>query len=150
MIGTYALSSMSRRARAVRFGRLPGIFLLMKWITCSLSGGDPCVDGGFAVCALARPRSRSLAVRCRLKPTSTMPIRMTLIVSGEVALRNIIAALLAGRNRFLPILRSRLRIAIETSPKSMSTGHGLRHLWQTCLLYTSDAADERSSVDLGG
>ena len=23
-------------------------------------------------------------------------------------------------------------------------------LWLTCLLYTSDAADERSSVDLGG
>ena len=23
-------------------------------------------------------------------------------------------------------------------------------LYQTCLLYTSDAADERSSVDLGG
>ena len=22
--------------------------------------------------------------------------------------------------------------------------------WSTCLLYTSDAADERSSVDLGG
>ena len=22
--------------------------------------------------------------------------------------------------------------------------------WQACLLYTSDAADERSSVDLGG
>ena len=29
---------------------------------------------------------------------------------------------------------------------------GTRHmpLWNTCLLYTSDAADERSSVDLGG
>ena len=26
----------------------------------------------------------------------------------------------------------------------------MRELWQTCLLYTSDAADERSSVDLGG
>ena len=24
------------------------------------------------------------------------------------------------------------------------------HLYQDCLLYTSDAADERSSVDLGG
>ena len=23
-------------------------------------------------------------------------------------------------------------------------------IWKTCLLYTSDAADERSSVDLGG
>ena len=26
----------------------------------------------------------------------------------------------------------------------------LTNLFQTCLLYTSDAADERSSVDLGG
>ena len=24
------------------------------------------------------------------------------------------------------------------------------HIWIPCLLYTSDAADERSSVDLGG
>src|SRR3954463_5792704 len=131
MIGTYALSSMSSSARAVRFGRLPGIFLLMKWITCSLSGGDPCVDGGAAVCALARPRSRLFAERCRLKPTSTIAVRMTLIVSGVVAFRNSIAALLAGRKRFLPILRRRLRMFIETLPKSMSTGHGDRHLWQT-------------------
>ena len=33
-------------------------------------------------------------------------------------------------------------------------GHGGEHLaahvLQACLLYTSDAADERSSVDLGG
>ena len=25
-----------------------------------------------------------------------------------------------------------------------------QHMYKTCLLYTSDAADERSSVDLGG
>src|SRR5678816_1879471 len=35
------------------------------------------------------------------------------------------------------------------------THHLVKHppghyLWNTCLLYTSDAADERSSVDLGG
>ena len=29
--------------------------------------------------------------------------------------------------------------------------HGMHGHWRsTCLLYTSDAADERSSVDLGG
>ena len=28
--------------------------------------------------------------------------------------------------------------------------HGAKQLRGTCLLYTSDAADERSSVDLGG
>ena len=122
---------MSSSARAVRFGRPPGIFLLMKWITCSLSGGVPSVDGGFAVCALARPRSRLLAARCALKPMSTIAVRMTLIVSGLVALRKIIAALLAGRKLRWPILRSRFLMFIETSPKSMSTGHGARHLWQT-------------------
>ena len=33
-----------------------------------------------------------------------------------------------GRHFFLPALRRRLRIAIDTSPKSMSTGHGFTHL----------------------
>ena len=36
-----------------------------------------------------------------------------------------------GLNFFLPCLRKKLRIAIETSPKSMLTGQGFRHLWQT-------------------
>ena len=35
---------MSSSARAVFFGRPPGIFLLMKWITCSLIGALPTVD----------------------------------------------------------------------------------------------------------
>ena len=29
-------------------------------------------------------------------------------------------------------------------------GNGCRDVFEGCLLYTSDAADERSSVDLGG
>ena len=119
---------MSSSARAVFFGRPPGIFLLMKWITCSFSGGVPCVEGGAAVCALARPRSRLLAARCALKPTSTIAERITLIVSGLVALRNTIAALLAGRKLCCPILRSRFLMFIDTSPKSMSTGHGAQAL----------------------
>ena len=33
----------------------------------------------------------------------------------------------------------------------VASGHvPLHHLLEACLLYTSDAADERSSVDLGG
>ena len=122
---------MSSKARAVRFGRLPGSFLLMKWMICSLTGAAPTVGGGAAVWWFASPRIRSFAVRCALKPTSTIAIRISLMVSGLVALRNIIAILLAGLKRFFPILRSRLRMFIDTSPKSMSTGHGLRHLWQT-------------------
>eukprot|EP00952_Eustigmatos_sp_NYUAD-ZCMA_P000835 3521-Eustigmatos_ZCMA.PRE.1 len=41
------------------------------------------------------------------------------------------AAALPGLKLFCPILRSRLRMFMLTSPKSMSTGQGVRHLWQT-------------------
>src|SRR3990167_2577124 len=49
---------------------------------------------------------------------------------GSVTLRNIIEAAVTGLNFFLPCLRRKLRIAIDTSPKSISTGHGFLHLWQ--------------------
>ena len=39
---------MSSSARAERLGRPPGIFLLMKWLTCSFSGAGPTVAGGAA------------------------------------------------------------------------------------------------------
>ena len=54
--------------------------------------------------------------------------RVALMVSGSLAFRKNIAAALPALNFFLPILRSRLRMFIDTSPKSMSTGHGARHL----------------------
>jgi hypothetical protein len=41
------------------------------------------------------------------------------------------ATALPGRKLFWPILRSRLRMFIDTSPKSIFTGQGDRHLWQT-------------------
>jgi hypothetical protein len=66
MIGTILLSSMSSSARAVFFGRLPGIFLLTKWITCSTTGGLPVVAGGRAVCFLTIFFSTSLPRRCTL------------------------------------------------------------------------------------
>ena len=34
--------------------------------------------------------------------------------------------------------------------EQLRAAHLVRHLARRCLLYTSDAADERSSVDLGG
>src|SRR3954471_17514451 len=37
----------------------------------------------------------------------------------------------AGLKLRLSILRSRLRMFIDTSPKSMFTGHGVTHLWHT-------------------
>ena len=122
---------MSNKARAVFLGRLPGIFLLMKWMTCCLIGAVPTVAGGALVCLRATTRNTSLAKRCSFMPTSTMALRANLMVSGLVALSINIAAALPGLNVFCPILRKRLRMFIVTSPKSILTGHGERHLWQT-------------------
>jgi len=60
-----------------------------------------------------------------------MALRMNLMVCGLVAFKKNMAAALPGRNDFFPILRKRLRMFMETSPKSILTGHGVRHLWQT-------------------
>ena len=38
----------------------------------------------------------------------------------------------------------------ENKPIFLSIGYSTCHWCHVCLLYTSDAADERSSVDLGG
>ena len=92
---------------------------------------DVAVDGGLAVCLRDTLRSKSTATRCALKPAPTMAVRMNLMVSGLVALSMAMASLLPGRKLFLSILRSRLRIFMVTSPKSILTGQGLKHLWQT-------------------
>src|SRR5512143_374098 len=52
------------------------------------------------------------------------------MVAGSVALRKAIDAQVPGLNFFLPCFRSRLRMAIGTSPKSLPAGHGFWHLWQ--------------------
>src|SRR5690606_40078396 len=96
MMGTIVLSSMSSSARAVFLGRLPGIFLLMKWITCSRTGGLPVVGGGAAVCGLDSPFNRRLPMRWALKPQSTIALRVALMVVGSVAFRKNMAARLAG------------------------------------------------------
>ena len=94
-------------------------------------GAVPTLEGGRTVCLRVNCCNRSLAQRCTLKPTSTMPNRMNLMVSGLVAFRNIMATALPGRNVFLPILRNKLRMFMVTSPKSILTGHGDSHLWHT-------------------
>ena len=48
------------------------------------------------------------------------------------------------------ICRTLYRSHLLISPTSRQEGNALRLPLYTCLLYTSDAADERSSVDLGG
>jgi hypothetical protein len=58
---------MSSSARAVFLGRLPGIFLLTKWMTCSLSlGRPPVVAGGWLVCILAAGLKKRAPRRCAL------------------------------------------------------------------------------------
>src|SRR5450830_856382 len=53
------------------------------------------------------------------------------MVAGSLAFRNAIDAAVPGLKCFLPCSRRKLRIATDTSPKSISTGQGFRHLWQT-------------------
>ena len=133
MIGTIGRSSMSSSARAVRFGKPPGIGLLMKWITCAIERRP--ADASPAD-ARSAPRARPRPLRARGKrealqrgsPDRSSPLR-SLIVVGSVAFRNEHRALACPDcTRRLPCWRSRLRIAIETSPKSMSTGHGFAAL----------------------
>ena len=134
MIGTIASSSMSSSAREVRFGSPPGIGLLMKWITCAFSARLADRGGRAPRLRLREPEALRHAVGERAAPCSpsrSSRLRASLIVAGSVALRKNIAAAVPGLNFFLPCWRSRLRIAIDTSPKSMSTGHGFSHLWQT-------------------
>ena len=45
---------------------------------------------------------------------------------------------------------SALGRSLPSQRSSGQGGYSLPQVIQTCLLYTSDAADERSSVDLGG
>ena len=133
MIGMIVGSSMSSSARAVRFGTPAGIGLFMKCMTCARTGVFPVVDAGCAVCARASPARLTIAYASRWtrKPRSIISVFASLIVAGSVAFRKNIAAAVPALNFFRPSRRSRLRIAIDTSPKSMSTGQGFRHLWQT-------------------
>src|SRR5664279_6540030 len=50
-------------------------------------------------------------------------------------------------------LRAELDIEVVTAPVRLPyvpTEQEIRRYYQTCLLYTSDAADEEDSVDIGG
>src|SRR5580698_7425350 len=72
-----------------------------------------------------------------------MTFRVSLMVSGFVAFKKNMDAAVPGLQRFLPIRRSRSRMAMETSPKSMSTGQGDSHLWQTVQWSaTSDSSSQ--------
>ena len=87
------------------------------------------------------------------------------VLTGKDAIIGILAAL-AGRARTgrgdrleVSLLMSSLAAMVNQGQSALErgvapSGMGNRHPsiapYETCLLYTSDAADERSSVDLGG
>ena len=48
------------------------------------------------------------------------------------------------------LTRANLRFVVSVAKQYQNQGLSLSDLINDCLLYTSDAADERSSVDLGG
>ena len=55
------------------------------------------------------------------------------------------------RQRILPLVRHRDDLGVvQVIPFPVTACLPGRGRWWLCLLYTSDAADERSSVDLGG
>ena len=67
-------------------------------------------------------------MRCALYPHSIITVLASLIVSGLDAFKKNIDALAPILNFFCPILRNKLRMFIVTSPKSIFTGHGVKHL----------------------
>src|SRR5678815_2364039 len=95
-------------------------------------------------------------------PITGLAIRPRLIRTHARGWTSLPSGLMGGIVPQLPPL------AAEAAPKAMNLiigilvvfgcvlggfavhGGQLGALWQPCLLYTSDAADERSSVDLGG
>src|SRR3569832_3019792 len=84
MIGMILSSSMSSSARAVFFGRLPGVLRLTKWITCSRTGALPVVGGGAFFCGLASFLSTLAPTRWALKPQSIIALRVAVLVVGSV------------------------------------------------------------------
>ena len=67
---------------------------------------------------------------------------------GDVYKRQVPARIILLLTRYLSsnIFNFQNRLLLIPKPYLIS----IYYLQQTCLLYTSDAADERSSVDLGG
>src|SRR5471032_3050769 len=78
----------------------------------------------------------------------TIAARVALMVAGSVALRKNIAADLPGLKLFLSILRSKLRMFIDTSPKSMLTGQSVTHLWQTVQWSARPSNSSQRSMEI--
>src|SRR6478672_5479885 len=73
--------------------------------------------------------------------------RVALMVAGSVALRKNIQAAVPGLKDFLSILRSRVRMFIDTSPKSILTGQGVTHLWHTVQWSATSSNSSQCLID---
>ena len=94
-------------------------------------GALPTDDGGALVCFLTHDLSKVLPQRWAVTPTPKIIVRAALIVAGSFAFKKNIEVAVPGLKDFLSILRNKLRIFIDTSPKSILTGQGVKHLWHT-------------------
>src|SRR5678816_4644575 len=86
-----------------------------------------------------------------LVQTNTMSTNIKFLIEGEEEVGSPNLGKFVGANKSL--LKADVILISDSSMLSMenpSLDTGVRGLSYICLLYTSDAADERSSVDLGG
>src|SRR3569832_295159 len=133
--GTVLLSSTPSSARMVCVGSLLlGSGFFMKWITCARSGGLVSVvlgGGSLGLPSRCYFLATLCALFCALKHHSILVLRICLMVEGSVTFKKAIDARVPTLVWRWPRSFRILRMRIDTSPKSMSTGHGVSHLWQT-------------------
>src|SRR3569833_2522537 len=111
-----------------------GSGFFMKWITCARSGGLVSVvlgGGSLGLPSRCNFLATLCALFCALKPHSIMVLRISLMVEGSVTFKKASDARVPTLGWRWPRSFRILRMRIDTSPKSMSTGHGVSHLWQT-------------------
>src|SRR5678815_5801062 len=89
----------------------------------------------------------SLAMAARAPLASGSSVLADDLVPDAAGHRGVVGTL-HGVGRPALGTRSEVRRVAEHRPQGDQAGDGLYTM--ACLLYTSDAADERSSVDLGG
>ena len=125
------LSSKPSIARMVLLGTSLGNGFLTNSMTCSVILGLPMV---FAGCFFFLNAPNVFKARCpkawALKPIRIIPVRANLMVLGSLAFKNIMEACVTRLLFLKPRSFSNLRIRTLTSPKSILTGQGVKHLWQ--------------------
>lgn len=129
MIGMILLFLMFSSVCVVFFGRLFGIFLLMKWIICLIIGGLLVVVGGCCVCFVMIFFSMLFVKCCILQLMFIIMLCVMLIVCGLVVFRKNMFVVLLVLNFFLFILCNRLCMFIVMLLKLIFIGYGVVYLW---------------------